>query len=127
MSRFFSKPQQPDQSRQGFSLFAIPTVNQQLATVINWKRDDTPNFLDHSNLSDVTPELQREFEEIFEIQYPSFGKPSPEAIRQLVRQRASNIRKVRCNCYHNTEARVALLGDAVHAMDATWVRGNDRS
>eukprot|EP01040_Poterioochromonas_malhamensis_P012390 gene12390-13545_t len=109
MSRFFSKPQQPDQSRQGFSLFAIPTVNQQLATVINWKRDDTPNFLDHSNLSDVTPELPT--------------RPSPEAIRQLVCQRASNIQKVRCNCYHNTEARVALLGDAVHAMDATWGQG----
>jgi 2-polyprenyl-6-methoxyphenol hydroxylase-like FAD-dependent oxidoreductase len=127
MSRFFAKPQQPDQSSQGFSLFAIPTINQQLATVINWKRDDTPSFLNHSNLSDVTPELQREVEELFERQYPSFGKPSLEAVGQLVCQRASNIRKVRCNCYHNTEARVALVGDAVHATDATWVRGNDRS
>lgn len=55
--------------------------------------------------------------------FPKFGSPTDDALEQLVSQRPSEARTVRCNRYHSTKGNSVLLGDAAHSTGGTLGQG----
>ena len=58
--------------------------------------------------------------------FPAFGVPTDDAVNQLLLQRPSEIRTVRCNRYHYSNPSrggVLLLGDAAHSTGGSLGQG----
>ena len=109
-----------------FGLFVIPTPSGDgngTCTLINWKvSDKLPAMLScvystNNPSSNIVSEQDIIYNIKHEIQlnYPRFGVPSDDSVRQLLQQRPSEARTVRCNSYHSTSGSAILLGDSAHS------------
>ena len=108
-----------------FGLFVIPTPSGDgngTCTLINWKDSDklpamlscvysASNSPSNKSEQDIIHNIKREIQ----LNYPRFGVPSDDSVRQLLQQRPSEARTVRCNSYHSSTGAAILLGDSAHS------------
>jgi kynurenine 3-monooxygenase len=105
--------------KAGYGLFLIPSPGNNTCALLSWKGEVAPAILKEG----ADPE---EVKASISANYPLFGTPTDEAIKQLSAQRPSAARTVRCNRYHRSSNGVSsalLMGDAAHSTGGTLGQG----
>jgi len=117
-------------SKANFSLFLIPAINNRTCVLVSSKLPTSTHMNEISMKELALPlsedatidEIKSEIADIF----PAFGTPTDDAVNQLLQQRPSEIRTVRCNRYHfsnPSRGGVLLLGDAAHSTGGSLGQG----
>jgi len=117
-------------SKANFSLFLIPAINNRTCVLVSSKLPASTHVSEVSMKELALP--LSEDATIDEIKadiannFPAFGVPTDDAVNQLLLQRPSEIRTVRCNRYHYSNPSrggVLLLGDAAHSTGGSLGQG----
>jgi len=103
-------------SSDRFNMFLIPAPGNSTCAILSWKGTDTPPALAEGSDPAVANSA-------IEKLFPQFGTSSPAALQQLLSQRPSEVRTVRCNRYHSSAGGALLLGDAAHSTGGALGQG----
>jgi hypothetical protein len=108
-----------ENTKAEYGLFVIPAPagdGKGTCTLLSWRKDER------------VPEIVKEIMESTESNrmlaydkarrsiaqyYPKFGLPSDVTLSQIVQQRPSEARTIRCNSYHNKRASVLILVSSI--------------
>ena len=117
-----------ENSNADFGLFVIPKP-EGTCTLLTWKDDDKGPPELYQNITHRIKSVADRFL-VFEAaranirkEFPKFGSPNDDTLQQLVHQRPSEARTIRCNSYHSTQGNAVLLGDAAHSTGGTLGQG----
>lgn len=119
-----------ENSKSDFGLFVIPKP-EGTCTLLTWKDDEKSKGLPalYQNITHPFKSVSDRFttfeyaRENIRTVFPQFGSPDDDTLQQLVSQRPSEARTVRCNSYHSTQGNAVLLGDAAHSTGGTLGQG----
>ena len=104
-----------ENTKADFGLFVIPAPagdGKGACTLVNWRKQGSlPGIVQkifESSESDRLAAYDNARRVIAEY-YPKFGSPTDVTLSQIVQQRPSEARTVRCNSYHNKRGNVLIL------------------
>ena len=106
---------------ESFGMFFIPAPSNNACILINWNKNRPPLDLLNLQTGEEVAQLINSRVEAVE------GGILAEACENFVLTRPSSPLTIKCNQYHNTMAKVLLLGDAAHSSGGASGQGANSS
>jgi len=107
--------------RSNVGLFLIPAPNNNICALINWR--NSSNIPDAFLQENDDPSTITSIQDAIERDFPLFGRPQEEAVRQLMKQKPSVALTIKCDSYAAASSGVVILGDSAHSTGGTLGQG----
>lgn len=113
--------------KEGYGLFLIPAPNNQTCTLVAFTAPENATSAETLTIPRILTETAtaEEIKQSIALNFPLYGEPSDSAVAQLMSQRLSEARTIKCNRYHSVDGKVVslLMGDAAHSTGGTLGQG----